>query len=163
MARILVIEDDAAIRAVVKCILERKGNVVVLAEGGHHGAEAIEAYAFDIAIVDLFLPTVNSLAVIETFLQSAPSLPIIVMSSDALRTAAGEPAPDCFRMALELGAAAWLCKPFTPMQLLHAVEACQASAAVASRAVGRLSHAAPSPYSNDRRGSPAVRSSSGTG
>jgi CheY-like chemotaxis protein len=60
MARILVVDDDSMIRLVVKSILERQGHSVVLAECGHDGAEAIEAYAFDVAIVDIFMPDMNS-------------------------------------------------------------------------------------------------------
>ena len=125
MARILVVDDDAMIRVVVKDILERRGHAVVLAECGHDGAEAIEAYAFDIAIVDIFMPGMNGLETIKTFRQSAPRLPIIVMSGYAFRDAGG-PAPDFLRMAVDLGAAACVRKPFSPADLLHAVQTCMA-------------------------------------
>ena len=125
MARILVVDDDATIRMVVKSVLERQGHAIVLAECGHDGAEAIEAYAFDIAIVDIFMPDMNGLDTIKAFRRSAPTLPIIVMSGYAFRDAHG-PAPDFFRMAVELGATAALRKPFSPAQLLHAVQTCSA-------------------------------------
>jgi CheY-like chemotaxis protein len=128
VARILVVDDDAMIRLAVKSILERQGHTVVLAECGHDGAEAIEAYAFDIAIVDIFMPDMNGLDTIKAFRQSAPTLPIVVMSGYAFRDGNG-PAPDFFRMALELGATACLRKPFSPSQLLHAVQTCAAPAA----------------------------------
>lgn len=129
MARILVVDDDSMIRMVVKSILERQGHSVVLAECGHDGAEAIEAYAFDIAVVDIFMPDMNGLETIKAFRKSAPSLPIIVMSGYAFRSANG-PAPDFFRMAIELGATACLRKPFTPSQLQHAVQVCTPTAGV---------------------------------
>jgi CheY-like chemotaxis protein len=134
MARILVVDDDSMIRLVVKSILERQGHSVVLAECGHDGAEAIEAYAFNIAIVDIFMPDMNGLETIKTFRKSAPGLPIVVMSGYAFRDANG-PAPDFFRMAIELGATACLRKPFTPSQLQHAVQVCTqgASASEAKR------------------------------
>ena len=130
MARILVVDDDSMIRMVVKTILERHGHAVVLAECGHDGAEAIEAYAFDIAIVDIFMPDMNGFETIKAFRQSAPTLPIIVMTGYAFRDSRG-PAPDFFRMALDLGATACLRKPFTPAQLLHCLETCAPSAKVA--------------------------------
>src|SRR5689334_2226696 len=99
MARILVVDDDSMIRLVVKSILERQRHSVVLAECGHDGAEAIEAYAFDIAIVDIFMPDMNGLETIKAFRRSAPGLPIVVMSGYAFRAANG-PAPDFFRMAI---------------------------------------------------------------
>jgi CheY-like chemotaxis protein len=131
MARILVVDDDAMIRVVVKNILERRGHAVVLAECGHDGAEAIEAYAFDIAIVDIFMPGMNGLETIRTFRRNAPALPIIVMSGYAFRDAGG-PAPDFLRMAVELGATACVRKPFSPADLLHAVQLCAAPVARAS-------------------------------
>src|ERR1043165_1667030 len=78
MARVLVVDDDDMIRLVVKSILERQGHAVVLAECGHDGAEAIEAYAFDVAIVDILMPDMNGFETIRAFRRSAPALPIIV-------------------------------------------------------------------------------------
>ena len=131
MSRILVVDDDSMIRLVVKSILERQSHSVVLAECGHEGAEAIEAYAFDIAIVDIFMPDMNGIETIKVFRRSAPKLPIIVMSGYAFRDANG-PTTDFFRMALDLGATECLHKPFTPSQLLQAVQVCTPRAASAS-------------------------------
>jgi CheY-like chemotaxis protein len=127
MARILVIDDDVLVRRTVKNLLEREGFAVLLAERGHDGAQAIEAYAFDVAIVDIFMPDMDGLETIRIFRRSAPRLPIIVISGYAFR-AAGGPAPDFFRMAVDLGATACLRKPFAAAELLEAVRACQLSA-----------------------------------
>jgi CheY-like chemotaxis protein len=127
MARILVVDDDVLVRLAVKNILEREGHAVVLAECGHDGAQAIEAYAFDLAIVDIFMPDMDGLATIKIFHQSAPRLPIIVISGYAFRDTSG-PAPDFLRMAVDLGATACLRKPFTATELLDAVRACQIAA-----------------------------------
>src|SRR5262249_7339722 len=131
MARILVVDDDATIRMVAKSVLERQGHAVVLAECGHDGAEAIEAYAFDVAIVDIFMPDMNGLATISAFRRAAPGLPIVVMSGYAFRDVNG-PAPDFFRMAIDLGATACLRKPFVSAQLLHAVQLCTAPAQIST-------------------------------
>ena len=127
MARILVVDDDVLIRLTLKTVLESAGHAVVLAERGHEGAEAIEAYAFDLAIVDIFMPGMNGLETIKVFRESAPTLPVIAISGYVFRDAS-EPAPDFLRMAVDLGAAACLRKPFTPAQLLDAVRACQGAA-----------------------------------
>jgi CheY-like chemotaxis protein len=124
MARILVIDDDVLVRLIVKRFLEREGHTVVLTACGHHGAHAIEAYAFDLAIVDIFMPDMDGLETIKVFHQSAPRLPIIATSGYEFREA-NEAAPDFLRMAVDLGAIAFLRKPFTPAQLLGAVRACQ--------------------------------------
>jgi len=123
MARILVVDDDVKVRRTVRALLERAGHAVVLAERGHDGAAAIEAFAFDLAIVDIFMPGMNGLETIRTFRQSAPTLPIIVISGYVFRDAGG-PAPDFFRMAVDLGASACLRKPFMPADLLRTVTAC---------------------------------------
>jgi DNA-binding response OmpR family regulator len=65
------------------------------------------------------------------------------MSGYAFRAANG-PAPDFFRMAIDLGATACLRKPFTPAELLHAVQICTTPAASAADArclsASRLDH-----------------------
>ena len=129
MARVLVIDDDVSVRRTVKNILEREGHAVVLAECGHAGAQAIEAYAFDLAIVDIFMPDMDGIETIKVFHQSAPRLPIIVISGYAFRDASA-PAPDFFRMAVDLGAAACLRKPFAASELIDAVRACQIAASI---------------------------------
>jgi CheY-like chemotaxis protein len=154
MARILVVDDDAMIRVVVKDILERRGHAVVLAECGHDGAEAIEAYAFDIAIVDIFMPGMNGLETIKAFRRSAPRLPIIVMSGYAFRDAGG-PAPDFLRMAVDLGAAACVRKPFSAADLLHAVQICTAPPAGATGS--EAEHAPTSGLDHDLRRGTAGR------
>jgi CheY-like chemotaxis protein len=124
MARILVVDDDLLIRLTLKTVLESVGHAVVLAERGHDGAEAIEAYAFDLAIVDIFMPGMNGLETIKVFRESAPTLPVIAISGYVFRDAS-DPAPDFLRMAVDLGAAACLRKPFTGTQLLDAIAACK--------------------------------------
>jgi CheY-like chemotaxis protein len=82
------------------------------------------AYAFDLAIVDIFMQDMDGLETIKVFRQSALRLPIIVISEYAFR-AASEPAPDFLRMAVKLGAVTCLRKPFTDAQLLDAMRACE--------------------------------------
>jgi CheY-like chemotaxis protein len=121
MTRILVVDDDPRSRATVETILKRNGYAVVLAECSHHGAAAIEAFAFDVAIVDVFMPGMGGLETIRLFHASAPALPIIVMSGYAFRDAGG---PDFVRMAIDQGATVCLHKPFTAAELLMAVGKC---------------------------------------
>jgi len=123
VARILVVDDDIAARRAVRAALERAGHTVVFAECGHRGAEAIEAFAFDVALVDIFRPGMDGLDTIRAFRESAPTLPIIVMSGYVFRGASG-PAPDFFRMAVDLGAATCLHKPFKATALLRALNFC---------------------------------------
>lgn len=62
---------------------------------------------------------------IRIFHERAPTIPLIAMSGYAFADL-NSPAPDFLRMALELGAARCLRKPFTPDALLAAINACLA-------------------------------------
>jgi DNA-binding response OmpR family regulator len=100
MARILVVDDDRSVRAAIKIVLEVDGFEVVTAEDGRAGKQAAEAVCFDAAIVDLFMPEMDSL----------------LDYRDAL-----EPPPDYLAMATALGAVTAVQKPFQPRELLRAV------------------------------------------
>jgi CheY-like chemotaxis protein len=99
----------------------------VLAESGHRAVDAIEAYAFEVAIVDIFMPGMSGLETIKIFRRNAPTLPILVVSGYAMRNV-GDPSEDFFRMALDLGAVCCLAKPFGSAELLQAVETCRSAA-----------------------------------
>jgi CheY-like chemotaxis protein len=120
MARILVVDDETAIRLAIRMILEKAGHTVVVAEGGHAAVSAIEAFSFDLLLVDIFMPDIDGLETIRIFRDSAPEVPVIAMSGYAMR---GETTPGFFRQALELGAAVCLCKPFEGRELIEAIAA----------------------------------------
>jgi CheY-like chemotaxis protein len=124
MARILVVDDETAIRLAIRMILENAGHTVVVAEGGHAAVSAIEAFSFDVLVVDIFMPDMDGLETIKVFRESAPEVPIIAMSGYAVR---GETMPDFFRQAIDLGAAHCLCKPFHGRELIHAIATCCAA------------------------------------
>jgi CheY-like chemotaxis protein len=127
MARILVVDDQRVVRAAISAMLESKGHTVVVAEGGHTAAGAIEAFAFDVALVDIIMPGLNGLDTIRLFRESAPDVPIIAMSGYAFH--GGSSDMDFFRMATDLGAACCLQKPFKPQELISAIERCLAAPA----------------------------------
>jgi DNA-binding response OmpR family regulator len=122
MARILVIDDDAGVRAAIKVILQRRGHSVVLAECGCRGAAATEVYAFDVLIVDMFMPDLDGLETIKILRRCDAAVKIIAISGYLFREGASA-APDFLRMAMEFGASACLQKPFTLRELVAAVEA----------------------------------------
>jgi len=125
MARILVVDDETAVRLTVRMILENAGHTVVAAEGGHDAVSAIEAFSFDVLLVDIFMPGMDGLQTIRIFRESAPEVPIIAMSGYALR---GETTPDFFLRALDLGAVVCLCKPFNSRELISALATCGVAA-----------------------------------
>jgi CheY-like chemotaxis protein len=121
MARILVIDDEVSVRNTIRLILEHRGHHVVVAEGGQRGVAAIEAYAFDAVIVDIFMPGMDGFQTIRILRQSAPKTAIIAISGYAFR-AASWPVPDFLKMACDLGATCCLRKPFKAWEMIKAVE-----------------------------------------
>jgi CheY-like chemotaxis protein len=123
MRRILVIDDDRSVRTAIKTLLEHEGFEVVAAEDGRAGLDALETTAFDLVIVDIFMPGMDGLETITAFHRRAPLVPIIAMSGFMFRDSA-TPAPDFLSMATKLGAASSLHKPFRPRDLIAAVQTC---------------------------------------
>jgi CheY-like chemotaxis protein len=105
--------------AAIKLWLEVEGADVTYVEDGPDGIEASRNGAFDLVIVDLSMPGLNGLKIIEALRRIQPELPIIVMSG-MLHQSDGASIAD---EAIALGAARVLAKPFRPSDLLRAIEA----------------------------------------
>jgi len=122
----------------IEVLLERHGFTVSIADGGEAGLRALEDTAFELMIVDIFMPHMRGFESIRIFHERAPKVPLVAMSGYAFANL-DSPAPDFLRMALELGATRCLRKPFTPVALLAVINECLAesrsrlAAAVPSR------------------------------
>jgi len=128
MPRVLVVDDDPMVCMAIEVYLERHSFDVTTADGGEAGLRALEsAAAFDLMIVDIFMPHMRGFESIRIFHERAPTIPLIAMSGYAFANL-DAPAPDFLRMALELGAARCLRKPFTPVALLTVINECLAEA-----------------------------------
>ena len=84
-------------------------------------------------LVDIFMPHMRGFESIRIFHERAPTVPLVAMSGYAFANL-DSPAPDFLRMALDLGAARCLRKPFTPGALLAVVNECLAEARSVSAA-----------------------------
>ena len=127
MSRILVVDDDVAVRGAIKLVLEQEGHEVVLVSNGRAGVCAVESDAFDIVICDIFMPGMDGIETIHAFHQSKPQMPVIAMSGFMFRDGQA-PAPDYLSLSTKLGAAYSLRKPFRPQELLKAVRECTENA-----------------------------------
>ena len=125
MPRILVVDDDPMVGATIEVLLQRQGFDVTLADGGETGLAALETQAFEVMLVDIFMPHMRGFESIRIFHECAPATPLIAMSGYAFASSAS-PSPDFLRMALELGATRCLRKPFTPDALLTTIRECLA-------------------------------------
>lgn len=123
MPRILVVDDDPMVSLAIEVCLQRQGMDVTIADGGEAGMRAIAAGAFDVMIVDVFMPHMRGFESVRMFHERAPDVPLIAMSGYAFANA-DTASPDFLRMTLELGATCCLRKPFTPKALLAAVNDC---------------------------------------
>jgi DNA-binding response OmpR family regulator len=113
--RVLVVEDDAAIRRGLVDALQFAGYEVLQAANGDDGmAQAVRA-TFDLLLLDLILPGHSGFEVLEAVRATRATLPIIIL------TARGEEA-DRVR-GLRLGADDYVVKPFSVRELLARVEA----------------------------------------
>jgi two-component system KDP operon response regulator KdpE len=114
MFRILVIEDDAGLRDVLRALLEAAGYRVILAETGRRALIDARSHKPDAVLVDLGLPDRDGQDVIRRIREFSP-VPIIVLSA---RTMESEKV-----LALDGGADDYVTKPFGSTELLARVRA----------------------------------------
>jgi DNA-binding response OmpR family regulator len=121
--RILVVDDDPMVSMAIEACLRRQGFEVIVADGAETGMLALESSAFDVMLIDIFMPHVRGFDSIKLFHERAPGVPLIAISGYAFADVDAPPR-DFLGMALELGATICLRKPFTPKALLAAVNQC---------------------------------------
>ena len=86
MARILVVDDAAITRTMLRGILEKAGHQTVEAADGDAALAAFRETPAQAAFVDIFMPGKEGLATIKELLELAPSLPIIAISAGSTFT-----------------------------------------------------------------------------
>ncbi len=113
--QILVIEDDAAIRAGVVDVLGFKGFTVLEAGNGRTGLELALTAECDLVLLDLILPGGDGLEILRKVRADRPTLPVIIL------TARGSEQDRV--QGLRLGADDYVVKPFSVQELMARVEA----------------------------------------
>jgi len=121
MPRVLIIDDQKDVRAMLAILLRVNRFEVAEAESGVAGLKAFDEGPFDAAIVDIFLGDTSGVDVIASLRERAPELPIIAVS--------GMTALDFMEQAPHLANVVCLQKPFRPNDLLQALRKAQAAAA----------------------------------
>jgi NtrC-family two-component system response regulator AlgB len=112
--RILVVDDEASIRSMLRVCLEGAGHQVTLAPNGEAGVAAARRAPPDVALVDLRLSGMGGLDVVRALAQDAPATAVVLITAYATIDNAVD--------AMRAGAVDYLPKPFTPAQVLHAVD-----------------------------------------
>jgi DNA-binding NtrC family response regulator len=112
-ATVLLIEDDAPSRRLVQAILKPEGVEVQMAHDGKQGLELVDSAEPDVVILDLRLPSIDGLEVLERLRTTHRNLPVIIVTAfGELKTAVE---------ATKLGAFDYLTKPIEHEQLTFAV------------------------------------------
>ena len=119
--RVLVTDDDAAIRTVVREALRRAGHVVETAGSLAEQRRALASFRPQVLVTDVILPDGDGLDMIGRIRETQPALPIIVLSAQNTFTTA--------LRANEQGAFEYLPKPFDLAELTRAVADALAAAA----------------------------------
>lgn len=78
--RILIIDDEASAREILRKILEIEGYEVVEAVNGHQGVELFSAQPCDLVITDMVMPVKDGLKTILEIREMVPDLPVIAVS-----------------------------------------------------------------------------------
>ena len=109
---ILVVDDDAAIRAAISEILEMEGYPVITADDGAAALRQIEQRPPALMLLDMRMPGLNGWDVASALQQRGVVVPTLVMTA----------AQDARRWAEQIGADGYLAKPFDLDDLLATIE-----------------------------------------
>jgi CheY-like chemotaxis protein len=119
MPRVLVVDDQSDVRAMISIVLRINHFEIVEAASAALALQAFEAQGFDLAIVDIFLQGTNGSELIGALRERAPGLPVVAIS--------GMTALDFLSASPGLSDVVCLQKPFRPHDLMRAVEAARGS------------------------------------
>lgn len=112
--KILLVEDEEAIRKFTRINLEQQGWKIYEAESGEEGLEIARKVEPDLAILDLMLPGISGYEVCETLRRERPKIGIIMLTAKS---------QDVDRiLGLEKGTDDYMIKPFNPHELVLRIQ-----------------------------------------
>lgn len=111
---ILVIDDESVICDACRLVLSEKGHAVDHCLTGNAGLRAIEGGTYDLILLDMKLPDIDGMKILEIVRKKVNGSCVIVMTGYSTMSNALQ--------AMKLGAADYLAKPFTDDELVEAVE-----------------------------------------
>jgi two-component system response regulator ResD len=115
MPRILLVEDDAAIRSIIERAFEREGMSVKAVGDGEAALKSFRtASSFDLVVLDIMLPGVDGITLCQE-LRKSSDVPIVMLTArDGERNVV---------MGLEVGADDYVTKPVSPLEVVSRVRA----------------------------------------
>jgi len=125
MARIIVIDDDHDVRALLVWDLRAAGHEVRAAADGAEGLSLQRASPAELIVTDIYMPEKEGIETIRELKEQYPALKIIAISGGGSAQGARRAfsTRDLAVVAAELGVAAILQKPFASEELLRSVDA----------------------------------------
>jgi DNA-binding response OmpR family regulator len=105
MAMILVVDDEQGIRELLDTLLRRKGYDVILAASGREGLKVFRRERPDVVVLDLKMPGIDGLTVLQEIRHLNPSQPVIIL------TGAGTPEEE--QQVRALGVTEYVVKEFS--------------------------------------------------
>ncbi len=116
MARVVVIDDNPEVRAILREALELHGYDVEVATNGRAGLEVVREWAADLVITDIFMPEKDGIETIMDLQRDHPNVKIIAMSGGGTTgNMTYLPA------AQQLGAVRSIAKPFNCLEVVRTV------------------------------------------
>jgi DNA-binding response OmpR family regulator len=112
--RVLIVDDDEAIRALLRLTLPSDEYDVTEAVDGEHALEVLTVSRPELVLLDWKMPGRHGSLVLDDVKARHPKLPVIVLTSELQEYHRA--------LAESLGVDAFLTKPFSPMELLATVE-----------------------------------------
>jgi DNA-binding response OmpR family regulator len=122
---ILIIDDEASLRQTFAQILRQAGCQVTVAADGPEGLRRLSAAAYDLVYLDIRLPGMDGLQVLQNIQRLYNQLPVILFTAHASLQSALD--------AIRLGAADYLLKPLKPAALIARTQSILAEQAVRRR------------------------------
>jgi DNA-binding NtrC family response regulator len=115
LGRVLVVDDDDAIRRVCSRVLGNEGWNVTLADNGRAALHEIEAgkVPYDCVLSDVNMPEVDGFELVRAIRKRDDDIPVLLMT--------GDPSLDGAVRAIDYGAGSYLTKPFSQEALAAAV------------------------------------------
>src|SRR5947207_14731388 len=110
-------DDDPAVQATIRIVLERAGHSVVVAGDGRKGLAIFEAGDFDLLVLDIFMPGMDGLETMKLIRLRQPQTPILVISGRPISCDANS-APAYLKRATKLRSLSVLQTPFRPADSL---------------------------------------------
>ena len=115
MAKILLVEDDAALAEVTKFGLESQGHIVQVTTGGDDALGNLKINKYDLVLLDWMMPDVTGIEVLQKYRASGGKTPVLMLTAKARL--------DDKEQGLDAGADDYLTKPFEHRELQARIRA----------------------------------------